>query len=202
MNCKQFEKRIKNVLDSRQADEEDLRQVVEHLRICRKCREKYHSVLEGDFPEHVVPEPSKIRIAATSPAEQDAVLSDPVEFKDKPITFSLLLDGREEPIKVIEPEFDLPIPEGSRLVVKDRSVSIADVRFGYKPDRQRPYTLHFRTRNRMHHIPPKVISFGPPGDNMRKVFKETLVKEGGVHAELEMTQGKARLHIRYQTPEH
>ena len=139
----------------------------------------------------------KFPIYRLSRAEAPDLL-DPIEFKDKPITFTLLLDGRQEPIKVVEPEFDLPIPEESRLVVNDRGSCIVDVRFGFRPDRQRPYTLHFRTYNRMQHRPPKVLSFGPPGKDMHKVFKETIVDEGGVRAELEMTHGKARLHIRYE----
>lgn len=123
---------------------------------------------------------------------------DPIEFKDKPITFTLFLDGREEPIKVVEPDFDLPIPEEGRLVVNDRSAPIADVRISFKPDRPRPYTLNFRVRRRIRHHPPKMVSFGPAGKDLQEVFTEIIADEGGVFAELEMTRGKARLHIRYE----
>lgn len=198
MNCKQLEKRIKAFLDAPELDDKGARQVVEHLRTCPTCREKYESVLKGSVPEHVVPEPSKVR-SVPSPPEQEPDFLDPIEFKDKPISFTLYLDGRQEPIKVVEAEFDTPIPEESRLVVNDGDVCVADVRFSFKADRQQPYTLHFRVRKRTRHRPPKVFSFGPAGKNMQKVFKETIVDEGGVRADLEMTHGKARLHIRYET---
>jgi hypothetical protein len=153
--------------------------------------------LEGRVPENIIPEPAKIKIDP-SPPEQDSDIFDPVEFKDKPITFTLLLDGREEPIKVVETEFDTPIPDKSRLVVNDRNVCIADVRFGFKPEREQPYTLHFRVRNRIPYQSPEVFSFGPPGKNLQQVFSETIVDEGGIRADLEMTRGKTRLHIRYK----
>ncbi|UCD78204.1 MAG: hypothetical protein JSW26_22770 [Desulfobacterales bacterium] len=37
--------------------------------------------------------------------------------KDAPITFTLLLNGREEEVEIVEPEVDVPLPEESRLVV-------------------------------------------------------------------------------------
>ena len=196
MDCKQLEKKIKEVMDTPESDNDGIRQVVEHLRNCSTCREKYQSVLNGSRGDHVIPDPANIRAVPVSQKEAPELLH-PIEFKDKPIRFTLFIDGREEPIKVVEPEFDTPIPEESRLVVDDRGVCIADVRFGFKPNRQRPYTLLFRTRNRSRHRPPKALSFGPPDKNMQKVFTETIVDEGGVRADLEMAHGKARLHIRY-----
>jgi len=198
VNCEQLEKRITDFLDAPAPDEKGVRQVVEHLRTCWKCREKYQNLLKSDIPEQVVPTPSKIRSVPASLAEETLDFLDPIEFKDKPITFTLFLDGREEPIKLVEPEFDLPIPEESRLVVNDRKVPIADVRFSFKPDRRLPYTLNFRIRRRIRHHPPKGISFGPTGKDLQETFTETIVDEGGVHAELEMTHGKARLYIRYE----
>jgi hypothetical protein len=100
---------------------------------------------------------------------------------------------------VVETEFDTPIPEESRLAVNDRKDCIADVRFNFRPEREKPYVLVFRVRHRRQYRPPKVLLFGPPGKNMRKVFKETIVDEGGIRADLEMTHGKARLHIQYIT---
>jgi hypothetical protein len=43
-----------------------------------------------------------------------------IELNDGPITFALHLDGRKEAVKVVEPEMDVPLPEGGRLVVKKK----------------------------------------------------------------------------------
>jgi hypothetical protein len=197
MKCKQLEKKITDFLDASEPDNKDVREITAHIHNCRTCREKYQSVLEGEIPENVVPKPSKIRSIPSHP-EAESSLLDPIEFKDEPVKFTLHLDGREEPIKVVEPEFDTPIPDDSRLVVNLGRLTLADVRFAFKPDRQRPYTLNFRVRNRRKYQPPKMISFGPAGKDKRKMFKETIVDEGGIRADIEMTHGKARLHIRYQ----
>jgi hypothetical protein len=197
MKCEQLEKRIQGFLDASKPNKEGMRQILAHLHSCPACRKRYEPLLNGKVPENVVPEPSKIRSIPSHPEEKFGLL-DPIEFKDEPITFTLHLDGREEPIKVVEPEFDTPIPDESRLVVKYRDSCIADFRFTLKPDRQHPYRLNFRVRNRRKYQPPRMISFGPAGKDMRKKFKETIVDEGGVRADIEMTHGKARLHIRYQ----
>ena len=60
-------------------------------------------------------------------------------FKDAPLTFTLLLDGREEEIKVVEPEVGFPLPWGGRLVVRENEARLTDVVFRFHPEKERPY---------------------------------------------------------------
>lgn len=66
-----------------------------------------------------------------------------VELTDGPITFTLHLDGREEALKVVEPQMDVPLPEDGRLVVKENEAVWCDVRletFGL--GHRAGYTIH------------------------------------------------------------
>lgn len=196
MKCDELEKHIKSFLDKREADKTDVQGIVTHLKQCRLCRENYRSILKGSPIENVFPQPPVIKAGPVVAGKEPNLLK-PVEFKDKPIKFTLILDGVKKPIKVVETDFDTPLPEDSRLVVSEKEVYIADVRFRFEPDRQFPYVLHYQVCNRRRYQPPKIRYFGPLGKAMCNLFRETILDEGGVRADVEMNHGKARLHIRY-----
>lgn len=196
MHCEQLKKRINALSQKVKSDRMSLEPIVEHLGECQRCHRKYHRLLKEHAPDTIIPEPATIKMAPPA-SDSESGVADPVEFKDKPITFALVLDGRKEAIKVVEPEFDTPLPEESRLVIKDGDVCVADVQFSFELDREQPYALTFAVRGRRRFRPAKVSTFGPPGKNMKKVFREMVIDEGGILAEIEMTHGKARLHIQY-----
>ena len=126
-------------------------------------------------------------------------LSEPIEFKDVPVSFTLHLDRRQEAIKVVEPEMDFPLPEGGRLVVKDRDVCLTDVVFRFNVESDRPYELHFAVHRGVH-AKDHVLTFGAEKDadkNLIGVYTEKIVERGSLQARIEMTHGKARLAIKY-----
>jgi hypothetical protein len=127
-------------------------------------------------------------------------ISDPIEFKDAPITFTLLLDGREEEIKVVEPEVDFPLPRGGRLVVRENEAHLTDVVFRFHPEKERPYELHFTVKAGISYAEPHVCAYGYPeiiDKGINEVFAENIVARGGVKAWIEMRRGTARIYIQY-----
>ena len=78
-------------------------------------------------------------------------LSGPVEYKDEPIHFSFNLDGREEPVKIVEPKIDLPFPEGGRLLVDIGKTRFCEVVFRFEADEKKPYRLNFDVRHGVHY---------------------------------------------------
>ena len=124
-----------------------------------------------------------------------------VELNNVPATFTLHLYGREEAVKVVEPEMDVPLPEDGRLVVKEKEAVWCDVRFTFNPDSDRPYELHFRVWMGNAYSDDHLIAFGtlPAEDkDLLNRYKMELIARGGVIAWLEMTQGKARLFIKHE----
>jgi hypothetical protein len=49
------------------------------------------------------------------------------------------LDGREEEIKVVEPEVGFPLPWDGRLVVRENEARLTDIVFRFHPEKERPY---------------------------------------------------------------
>jgi hypothetical protein len=124
-----------------------------------------------------------------------------VELKDGPISFTLHLDGREEAVKVVEPEMDVPLPEGGRLVVAENEAIWCDVRFVFNPQSDRPYELHFSVLMGITYATKHQVSFGIPlaeDKDLLSRYKMEIADRGGVKAWIEMTQGKARLFIQYE----
>ncbi|MEJ2222264.1 MAG: hypothetical protein P8X80_15820 [Desulfobacterales bacterium] len=124
-----------------------------------------------------------------------------VELNDVPVSFSLHLDGREEAVKVVEPEMDLPLPEDGRLVVKEKETVWCDVRFTFNPNSDRPYELHFRVLMGNAYSADHLVAFGTPlaeDKDLLNRYKMEIVVRGGVSAWFEMTQGKARLFIKHE----
>ena len=71
-------------------------------------------------------------------------LERPREYKDAPLQFTLVLNGRAEPVKVVEPVMDLPFPDGGRLLVDEAGNRICDVSYRFDPESDKPYRLIFK----------------------------------------------------------
>jgi hypothetical protein len=123
------------------------------------------------------------------------------ELKDGSIAFTLHLDGREEPVKVVEPEMGVPLPEGGRLVVAENEATWCDVSFVFNPESDRPYELHFSALMGITYATNHQVAFGISLDEDRDLlsrYQMEIADRCGVKAWIEMTQGKARLFIKYQ----
>ena len=121
--------------------------------------------------------------------------------KDVPVSFTLDLDGRKEAVKVVEPEMDVPLPEGCRLMVEENEAMWCDVEFAFNPDSDRPYELHFRVLMGITYNVGHLIAFGAPVADDRDLlnqYKIEIVSRETIKARIEMTQGKARLAIKYE----
>jgi len=149
--------------------------------------------------EEIIPKHNRVKSYPRSSefVEKMPTLSGPIEFKDQPIQFKLFLDGREEEIKVVEPDIDLPLPEGARLTTHIGDSCIADLVFRFNPGRFRPYELHFRVLDKKNYMNTKRVTYGPSDKRLLKAFKKTIVQQGGIKADIEMSRGKARIHIQY-----
>jgi hypothetical protein len=169
------------------------------------CRDKYVRFLNEDNPAGKIgPDPAeikKINPLDDDPADSFPNLSDPTEFKDAPISFTLIVDGREEEIKVVEPLVDFPLPEGAHLMVSENELCLTDVVFAFKPESDRPYQLHFKVRVGGDNTEPRIKTFGQPAkldEGFNSIFTERIIERGGVESWLEMTRGTARIFIRYK----
>jgi hypothetical protein len=124
-----------------------------------------------------------------------------VELNDVPVTFTLHLDGREEAVKVIEPEMDVPLPEDGRLVVKENETVWCDMKFAFNPESERPYELHFRVLMGITYTTDHLVAFGIPleeDNDLLSKYKMEIVARAGLKAWIVMTRGKARLFIKYE----
>ena len=204
MDCKTFRSVVESYLKNGMAKKVLSRNLERHLQSCAICRDRYASQLEyNKVDDQVIANTAEIR--AISPSADDLLdpfpdISDPIEFKDAPITFTLLLDGREEEIKVVEPEVDFPLPGGGRLVVRENEAHLTDVVFRFHPEKERPYELHFTVKAGVSYAEPHVCTYGNPDINdkgINDVFAENIVARGGVKAWIEMRRGTARIYIQY-----
>jgi hypothetical protein len=128
-------------------------------------------------------------------------LAKPIEYKDVPIHFTFELDGRREPVKIVEPQIDLPFPAGTRLLVDFAGKRLCEVVFRFDPEKQRPYRLIFPTWKMVRYDDEDLhLDFGEPVNRenaTQAVHRMTIVKQGHVKAWIEMSNRKARLQIRY-----
>ena len=113
-----------------------------HCAACRRCRNKYAGILDAEIPDNPGPRQSleKHRRVAVAGAGDDKFpdISEPAEFKDAPLAFTLHVNGREEEIKIVEPEIDVPLPEECRLFVRENSACLCDVVFDFNPKSRFP----------------------------------------------------------------
>jgi hypothetical protein len=185
---------------------EDLRR---HRRQCRGCRQQYPALPDADkTPDAAEPQPLRKHKPAsfhthTKGSVEFPDISAPAEYKDEPLAFTFHLNGREEKVKVTEPEVDVPMPEGSRLVVldKDKDACLCDVVFEFTPQNDLPYELRFRVMSGVTYAAGHVLAFGssPEEDeNLRNEYRKTIVERGSIRADIVMVHAKARLSIVYR----
>lgn len=206
MECKTFRGIVESRLKNGVVNEALTGEAARHLQNCALCRDKYAPFLDSDNDNRpkIAPEPAELKKSNPlddDPADQFPDIADPVEFKDTPITFMLILDDRQEEIKVVEPEVDLPIPEGARLAVRENDVCLTDVSFKFNPASDRPYELHFSTLKGIRYAADHVKAFGTEkaaDKDLRRAYSMAIIDRGGLHATIEMTRGKARIHIQYR----
>jgi hypothetical protein len=204
MDCKTFRSIVEPCLKDGVAKEVLSRDLERHLRSCAICRDRYASQLGYEIiDDQVISNTAGIK--AVSPSVDDLLdpfpdISDPVEFKDAPLTFTLLLNGREEEIKMVEPEVDFPLPKDGRLVVREKETRLIDVVFMFHPEKKRPYELHFTVKAGVAYAEPHVRTYGNPEINdkgFNDVYAESIVARGGLKAWIEMRRGNARIYIQY-----
>lgn len=138
-------------------------------------------------------------MAISEPIGRGRDASGPIEYKDAPIRFTFVLDGREEPVKIVEPTIDVPFPDSGRLLVNEADKRLCDVVFRFDPEAKQPYHLTFKVLNEVHYGADLVLTYGARvarESDMTTVYRKTIVDRGSVHAQVEMTRGKARLVIR------
>lgn len=201
MDCRTFRSLVEPRSKNSVAQKVLSKDLERHLQTCAICRNRYAPQSESD-DDRVVPDTGKTK--AVSPSIDDLLdpfpdLSDPVEFKDPLLTFTLVKDSREEEIKIVEPEMDLPLPKGSRLVIREKETCITDVIFKFNPESPRPYELHFAAKAGVSYAKPHVRKYGSPNINdkgFNEVYAESIVARGGVKAWIEMKRGTARIYIR------
>lgn len=133
-------------------------------------------------------------------------LAEPAEYKDIPIDFTFELDGRKEPVKIVEPQIDVPFPAGTRLIVDLAGNRFCEVVFHFDPERVRPYRLTFLMWKAVRYDKDDFhLDFGEPAGQekaTREVHRMTIVKKGHVRAWIEMSHRKARLQIHYMKCRH
>jgi hypothetical protein len=205
MDCQTIAKYIDKHLKA-DADKMPLDDLQRHCDDCSQCRDKYAAILATVTRNEVVPPlhpPEKVRSTLARGVSPDTFpdISEPVEFKDAPLTFTLNINGREEEVKIVEPDMDLPLPEGSRLVVQEKDARLCDVVFEFNPESSRPYELHFQVMMGVTYAANHLVTFGIAAEedkDLLSVYRMMIVDRGGVKADIEMTRGKARLFIVYK----
>jgi hypothetical protein len=129
-------------------------------------------------------------------------ISAATEYKDAPITFTLHdTRGRQVEIKLVEPEVDYPLPENDRLVVAEKDACLTDVVFKFNPASDRPYELYFKVLKGVTYATDHLVVFGTAeadDPDLRNQYDLEIVARGNVKAWIRMTQGKARLAVKYE----
>ena len=95
---------------------------------------------------------------------------------------------------------DVPLPENGHLVVAENGVVHCEVRFAFNPHSDRPYELHFKVLMGVSYAAEHLVAFGIALDEDEELlsrYEMEIVSRGGVRAWIKMTQGQARLFIKY-----
>jgi hypothetical protein len=126
----------------------------------------------------------------------DDGLLEPEEFKDAPIRFTMELDGRKEPVKIVEPKIDVALPRDGRLMIHERDRCLYDLNFRFDQTADKPYRLLFRVKEGVGYANDHVQAFGealPEDKQLRNHYRKELLDQDGLRSWIEMTDGKARL---------
>ncbi len=95
MDCQTFGEQIKS-LHSKETEARLGIRLQQHYDACRKCRDRYADIFSRLTAVRIIPQPSKARGSDPTEAEAPDQLTDPVEFKDAPISFTLhLMAGKK-----------------------------------------------------------------------------------------------------------
>ena len=127
--------------------------------------------------------------------------SGPIEYKDAPIRFTFFIDDREEPIRIVEPQLDLPFPDNALLRVEEGEKRLCEVVFHFDMDAAQPYRLAMKEPDRQGQWKTVRLAYGDgvaPESEMTSVYRKTILDRGNVQARIEMTRRKARLQIDYR----
>lgn len=127
--------------------------------------------------------------------------SGPIEYKDAPIRFTFFIDGREEPVRIVEPQLDLPFPDNARLRVEEGGQWLCDVVFHFDMEAAQPYRLVVKEPDPHGQGTTECLAYGDgvaPESEMTAVHRKTILERGNVRARIEMTRRKARLQIDYR----
>ena len=127
--------------------------------------------------------------------------SGPVEYKDAPIRFTFFIDEREEPVRIVEPQLDLPFPDNALLRVEEGETRLCEVVFHFDMEAQQPYRLVLKAPDRHGHWETTRLTYGEgvaPESEMTTVYRKAILDRGNVQARIEMTRRKARLQIDYR----
>lgn len=134
----------------------------------------------------------------------DLKQSGPIEYKNTPLTFTLVLDGRREPVKVVEPEVDIPVPEGAKLFVHEAGRCLCDVRVHCAPaPASLYYELRFKVFKGVSYRSSKVVVFGgedTASEKPNREYRMKIAESGAVEAWIVMAHRKARLLIHSHLP--
>jgi hypothetical protein len=134
-------------------------------------------------------------------SDRSADITAAEEYKDRPITFMLYdARGRQLEIKIVEPELEYPLPENDRLVVSEKDDCITDVVFKFNPESDHPYELNFSILMGTEFESERLFAFGIPLEDDKDLLSQydmEIINQGGVKAWIKMTQGKARVFIKY-----
>lgn len=125
---------------------------------------------------------------------------DPIEYKDAPLRFTFVIDGREEPVKIVEPKIDLPFPDGALLRVEEEDRLLCEVTFRLEREANQPYQLELRMPAEPGAWETRRLFYGEslaPESEMTAVYYKTILNLGNVLVRIEMTLRKARLQIEY-----
>jgi hypothetical protein len=137
-----------------------------------------------------------------APSDRSLDISAAKEYKDGSITFTLHESrGEQVEIKIVEPELDYPLPENDRLIVAEEDTRLTDVVFKFNADSDRPYELYFKALMGITYETDHLMAFGTPLEDDESLLSEyelEIVGRGGVKAWIKMTQGKARVVIKYE----
>jgi hypothetical protein len=128
----------------------------------------------------------------------------PFEYKDTPLRMTFIIEGRREPVRLVEPEMDLSFPDGALLRVEEGDRHLWDVVFHFDGEARQPYRLDMSGTGDAGRRQDLHLAYGSgvaPESDMRAVFRRTILERAHVRVHIEMTHRTARLQIRSHRPE-